>query len=58
MPNHRDVIAVPVDGGGLYRSFRHVHRHYVGFIDARARRGIRPDRAARHHPLCDRGDRG
>jgi hypothetical protein len=37
MPNHRDVIAVPVDADGLYRSFRHVHRPCAGFIGARAR---------------------
>jgi putative transposase len=37
MPNHVHVIAVPRDGDALARTFRHVHRHYTGFINARMR---------------------
>jgi putative transposase len=37
MPNHVHIIAVPVDEDGLRRTFRYVHRHYTGFINARMR---------------------
>jgi putative transposase len=37
MPNHVHVIAVPGDEDGLRRTFRHVHRHYTGYINARLR---------------------
>jgi putative transposase len=37
MPNHIHVIAVPHDEDGLSRTFRHVHRHYTGYINARMR---------------------
>jgi putative transposase len=37
MPNHVHIIAVPRDADGLSRTFRHVHRHYTGFINARMR---------------------
>jgi putative transposase len=37
MPNHVHIIAVPSDEGGLRRTFRHVHRHYTGYINARLR---------------------
>lgn len=37
MPNHVHIIAVPRDEDGLGRTFRHVHRHYTGFINARMR---------------------
>ncbi|OYU35889.1 transposase [Novosphingobium sp. PASSN1] len=37
MPNHVHIIAVPSDEDGLGRTFRHVHRHYTGYINARLR---------------------
>jgi putative transposase len=37
MPNHVHIIAVPSDEHGLERSFRYVHRHYTGDINARFR---------------------
>lgn len=37
MPNHVHIIAVPGDADGLRRTFRHVHRHYTGYINARQR---------------------
>jgi putative transposase len=37
MPNHVHVIAVPSDADGLWRTFRKVHRHYTGYINARLR---------------------
>ena len=37
MPNHVHIIAVPRDDDGLSRAFRHVHRHYTGYINARKR---------------------
>lgn len=37
MPNHVHIIAVPRDVDGLSRTFRHVHRHYTGFVNARLR---------------------
>jgi len=37
MPNHVHIVAVPSDEDGLRRTFRHVHRHYTGFINARMR---------------------
>jgi len=37
MPNHVHIIAVPSDEDGLRRTFRYVHRHYTGFINARMR---------------------
>jgi putative transposase len=37
MPNHVHVVAVPSDEDGLRRTFRHVHRHYTGYINARLR---------------------
>ncbi|WCM27830.1 transposase [Sphingomonas sp. QA11] len=37
MPNHVHIIAVPADGDGLRRTFRSVHRHYTGYINARMR---------------------
>jgi len=37
MPNHVHVIAVPQDEVGLSRAFRHVHRHYTGYVNARQR---------------------
>ena len=37
MPNHVHIIAVPSDEDGLRRTFRHVHRHYTGYINARMR---------------------
>ena len=37
MPNHVHIIAVPSDGDGLRRTFRYVHRHYTGYINARLR---------------------
>lgn len=37
MPNHVHVIATPSDEYGLRRTFRHVHRHYTGYINARLR---------------------
>ena len=37
MPNHVHIIAVPRDEDALSRAFRHVHRHYTGYINARMR---------------------
>jgi putative transposase len=37
MPNHVHLIAVARDTDGLSRTFRHVHRHYTGFVSARLR---------------------
>jgi putative transposase len=37
MPNHVHVIAVPRDKEALGRAFRHVHRHYTGYVNARLR---------------------
>jgi putative transposase len=37
MPNHVHIIAVPSDTDGLRRTFRYVHRHYTGYINARLR---------------------
>src|SRR4051812_35021220 len=37
MPNHVHIIAVPSDEDGLRRTFRYVHRHYTGYINARMR---------------------
>lgn len=37
MPNHVHIIAVPRDADALGRAFRHVHRHYTGYINARMR---------------------
>jgi putative transposase len=37
MPNHVHIIAVPADEDGLRRTFRYVHRHYTGYINARLR---------------------
>ena len=37
MPNPVHIIAVPQDEDGLRRTFRYVHRHYTGYINARLR---------------------
>lgn len=37
MPNHVHIVAVPADQDGLWRTFRSVHRHYSGYINARLR---------------------
>ena len=37
MPNHVHIVAVPRDGDALGRTFRHVHRHYTGYVNARMR---------------------
>lgn len=37
MPNHVHIIAVPQDVDGLRRTFRYVHRHYTGYVNARLR---------------------
>ncbi len=37
MPNHVHLIVTPSDEDGLARTFRKVHRHYTGFINARMR---------------------
>ena len=37
MPNHVHVIAVPSDEDSLRRTFRYVHRHYSGNMNARLR---------------------
>jgi YD repeat-containing protein len=37
MPNHVHIIAVLSDEDGLSRTFRYVHRHYTGYINARLR---------------------
>ncbi|TXC64060.1 transposase [Sphingosinicella ginsenosidimutans] len=37
MPNHVHIVAVPRDADALGRTFRHVHRHYTGYVNARMR---------------------
>ncbi|WP_225206060.1 transposase [Novosphingobium huizhouense] len=37
MPNHVHIVAVPRDGEALGATFRHVHRHYAGYVNARMR---------------------
>ena len=37
MPNHVHLIVTPSDEDGLWRTFRKVHRHYSGYINARLR---------------------
>ena len=37
MPNHVHIVAVPSDSDGLRRTFRYVHRHYTGYVNARLR---------------------
>ena len=37
MPNHVHIVATPRDEDGLARAFRHVHRHYTGYVNARMR---------------------
>jgi len=37
MPNHVHIIVVPRDADALGRTFRHVHRHYTGYVNARLR---------------------
>ena len=37
MPNHVHIIAVPPDADALASTFRYVHRHYTGFVNARQR---------------------
>jgi putative transposase len=37
MPNHVHIVTVPRDADALGRTFRHVHRHYTGYINARMR---------------------
>jgi len=37
MPNHVHVVAVPRDADALGMTFRHVHRHYTGYVNARMR---------------------
>jgi len=37
IPNPVHIIATPSDGDGLRRTFRYVHRHYTGYINARMR---------------------
>ncbi len=37
MPNHVHIIAVPRDTDGLSQTFRHVHRHYTGYVNTRLR---------------------
>jgi putative transposase len=37
MPNHVHIIVVPADDDALSRTFRYVHRHYTGYINARMR---------------------
>ena len=37
MPNHVHIIAVPRDANALGGKFRHVHRHYTGYVNARMR---------------------
>ena len=37
MPNHVHIIAVPRDADALGRTFRHVHRHHTGYVNARLR---------------------
>ncbi len=35
MPNHVHLVVTPGDEEGLWRTFRKVHRHYTGHINAR-----------------------
>ena len=37
MPNHVHIVAVPAHADGLRQCFRHVHRHYTGYVNARQR---------------------
>jgi len=37
MPNHVHLVVTPGDEEGLWRTFRKVHRHYTGYINARLR---------------------
>jgi len=37
MPNHVHIVAVPRDADALGATFRHVHRHYTGYVNARMR---------------------
>ncbi|WP_397405198.1 transposase [Phenylobacterium sp.] len=37
MPNHVHLVVTPGDEEGLWRTFRKVHRHYTGYINARMR---------------------
>jgi putative transposase len=37
MPNHVHIIITPSDEDGLRKTFRTVHRHYTGYINARMR---------------------
>jgi len=37
MPNHVHLVVTPSDEDGLWRTFRKVHRHYTGYINARFR---------------------
>lgn len=37
MPNHVHIVTVPSDEHGLRRTFRYVHRHYTGYVNARLR---------------------
>ena len=37
MPNHVHLIVTPSDEDGLWRTFRKVHRHNTGYINARMR---------------------
>ena len=37
MPNHVHIVAVPRDADGLSQTFRYVHRHYTGYVNARMR---------------------
>lgn len=37
MPSHVHIIVVPADEDGLSRTFRQVHRHYTGCLNARQR---------------------
>lgn len=61
MPNHVHIIAVPSDEDSLSRTFRYVHRHYTGYINARLRvtghlwqgrfSSVAMDEAHLHHAL-------
>ena len=46
MSNHVHIIAVPRDADSLSQTFRHVHRHYTGYVNARLRTT----------GICGRGD--
>lgn len=37
MPNHVHIVTAPRDKNGLGRTFRHVHRPYTGYVNARMR---------------------